>query len=181
MNKNNKFPSTIKILKTSIHKYRGEEGSFDTRPTQPITHDSEIEKLVEDLPNKDVVELRNLWSRYFDEEIPKWNKGYLTKRLAYRIQEVHYATTIRPKVRTVLEDIYKGRTDLVAKSKLRKEGKFKIKIGTVLERTYKGEIYRVIKTDKGYLFDDKIYQYLSAIAKQITKKETKGYEFFGLI
>jgi hypothetical protein len=177
-----KLKNTIQILKARIHRYDGKEDKHDTRPTQSIEADSEIENLIKDLPNKSVDELRKLWKSYCNEEAPNWNKSYFIPRLSYRIQEVHYATELRPKVKTALEEICKGINKIPTKSKLRKEGKFKIKIGTVLERNYHGITYRVVKTNKGYLFEDKLYQYLSAIASRITKKsQTKGYEFFGLI
>jgi Protein of unknown function (DUF2924) len=176
-----KLPKTTKIFSEAIHKYDGKEDKFDTRPTQAIAPDPEIEKLLKELPDKDISELREMWKKYCNEEAPNWNKSYFVPRLAYRIQEVHYATTLRPKAQKALKDIYKGKTTLSTQSKLRSEGKFKLKIGTVLERKYLGETYRVIKTSEGYFFNDHIYQYLSSVAKQITKKETKGYALFGLM
>lgn len=181
MTKKNKLPKTIKILKNTVHQFDGKEDKHDTRPTESIKVDLEVENLVKSLPNKDISDLREMWEKYFNEKAPKWNKSYLILRLSYRIQEVHYATTLRLKVRKTLENIYKGNTRLVTKSKLRKEGKYNIKVGAVLERHYQGNIYKVMKTDKGYLFEEKTYKYLSAIATKITKKQTKGYEFFGLI
>ena len=164
MSEKKKLSNTIQILKTSVHKYDGKEDKHDTKPTESIKADPEIEKLIKNLPDQKISELREMWEEYFNEKAPKWNKSYLVLRLSYKIQEVHYATTLRPKVKKALEDIYKGTTNLSIKSKLRKEGKFKIKIGTVLERNYHGITYQVIKTKKGYLFEDKLYQYLSAIA-----------------
>lgn len=79
------------------------------------------------------------------------------------------------------EDVAGGTTQIPTKSHLRKEGKFRIKIGAVLERTYRGKVYKVIKTPEGYFFDDRIYKYLSPIAKKITGEKGRGYEFFGLI
>lgn len=173
--------NTIEILKTSIHQYGGNENKFDTRPTQSIKPDQEIENLIKNLPNKSIDELRKLWKSYCGEEAPNWNKSYFIPRLSYRIQEVHYATDIRPKLQKILEDVAGGKTQIPTKSHLRKEGKFKIKIGTVLERTYQEQVYKVIKTPEGYFFDDRIYQYLSPIAKKITGEKRRGYEFFGLI
>ena len=176
-----KLKNTIQILKTQVHQYDGKEDKHDTRPTESIKADPEIEKLIKDLPNKSVDELRELWKSYCGEEAPNWNKSYFIPRLSYRIQEVHYATEIRPKLQKILEDIADGSKKILTKSKLRKEGKFEIKLGTVLERTYKGQVYKVMKTHKGYVFENRVYQYLSPIAKKITGEERKGYEFFGLI
>ncbi len=97
--------NTIEILKTSIHQYGGNENKFDTRPTQSIKPDQEIENLIKNLPNKSIDELRKLWKSYCGEEAPNWNKSYFIPRLSYRIQEVHYATDIRPKLQKILEDV----------------------------------------------------------------------------
>ena len=176
-----KLPKTISILSRAVYKYSGREDEFDTRPTQRTEPNPEIEKLLKELQNKDILELREMWKKYCSAEAPNWNKSYFIPRLSYRIQEVHYATTLRPKVKKAIEDIHQGKTTLSTKSKLRIEGKFKLKIGTVLERKYLGNTYHVFKTSDGYFFNGRIYQYLSSIAKQITGEETKGYAFFGLM
>lgn len=181
MQKTNKLKNTIQILRENIYQYDGKEDKHDTRPTQSIQADPEIENLIKNLSNKSIGELRKLWKSYCNEEAPNWNKSYFIPRLSYRIQSVHYATDIRPKLQKILEDIASGSQRISTKSKIRKEGKFRIKLGTVLERTYQGQVYKVMKTRNGYVFEDRIYQYLSPIAKKITGEKRRGYEFFGLI
>jgi hypothetical protein len=43
------------------------------------------------LPEKSTAELKQLWRDLYDREPPPYNKPFLIKRLAYRIQELAYA------------------------------------------------------------------------------------------
>ena len=43
------------------------------------------------LPGKSTVELKALWVELYDREPPSFNRDYLVKRLAYRIQELAYS------------------------------------------------------------------------------------------
>ena len=131
--------NTIEILKTSIHQYGGNENKFDTRPTQSIKPDQEIENLIKDLPNKSIDELRKLWKSYCDEEAPNWNKSYFIPRLSYRIQEVHYATDIRPKLQKILENVAGGKTQIPTKSHLKKKESSKLKLARFLRELIRGK------------------------------------------
>ena len=42
------------------------------------------------LPEKTTAELKQLWRDLYDREPPPYNKPFLVKRLAYRIQELAY-------------------------------------------------------------------------------------------
>ena len=42
------------------------------------------------LPSKTTPELKQLWRDLYDREPPPYNKPFLVKRLAYRIQELAY-------------------------------------------------------------------------------------------
>ena len=42
------------------------------------------------LPEKTTPELKQLWRDLYDREPPPYNKPFLVKRLAYRIQELAY-------------------------------------------------------------------------------------------
>ena len=42
------------------------------------------------LPEKTTAELKQLWRDLYDREPPPYNKPFLIKRLAYRIQELAY-------------------------------------------------------------------------------------------
>ena len=42
------------------------------------------------LPAKTTAELKQLWRELYDREPPSFNRDFLIKRLAYRIQELAY-------------------------------------------------------------------------------------------
>ena len=42
------------------------------------------------LPEKSTAELKQMWRELYDREPPPYNKPFLIKRLAYRIQELAY-------------------------------------------------------------------------------------------
>ncbi len=53
-------------------------------------------------------------------------------------------------------------------------------VGTILERTYKGEALRVEVLEDGFAFKGATFPSLSALAKTFTKCSTNGYLWFGL-
>ena len=59
--------------------------------------------------------------------------------------------------------------------------KYRLAIGTVLTRHYKGQTYQVtVKGEKSYEWGCKIYSNLTAIANEIIRGRTSGPKFFGL-
>jgi hypothetical protein len=52
--------------------------------------------------------------------------------------------------------------------------------GTVLERTYRGQRWRVTVLDNGFVFDGVHYASLTTIATAITGSRWNGFTFFGL-
>ncbi len=58
--------------------------------------------------------------------------------------------------------------------------KLKLKPGTILTKTYNGEDYEVVVLDRGFLWNNKIFKSISAVAKAITGTHWNGKIFFGL-
>lgn len=52
--------------------------------------------------------------------------------------------------------------------------------GTKLIKEFKGKKYEVLAVEDGYLFQNKIYKSLSAIANEITGSHWNGKKFFGI-
>ena len=50
-------------------------------------HDSALAQVAA-LPEKSTAELKRLWRELYDREPPPYNRPFLVKRLAYRIQEL---------------------------------------------------------------------------------------------
>ena len=40
--------------------------------------------------NMDIVTLKDTWKRMFNTDAPKFNRAYLERKIAYRIQEIAY-------------------------------------------------------------------------------------------
>lgn len=52
--------------------------------------------------------------------------------------------------------------------------------GTKLIRDFKGKKYEVQTMENGYMFNNKVYKSLSAIANEITGSHWNGNKFFGV-
>lgn len=55
-----------------------------------------------------------------------------------------------------------------------------LKVGTRIERIYKGKAHSLLVTPQGFEYQGKIYKSLSKIANEITGKRWNGWVFFGL-
>ncbi len=58
--------------------------------------------------------------------------------------------------------------------------KQKLQPGTILTKTYNGEDYEVVILDRGFLWNNRIFKSISAVAKEITGSHWNGNLFFGL-
>ena len=58
--------------------------------------------------------------------------------------------------------------------------KQKLQPGTILSKTYNGEDYEVVVLDRGFLWNNRIFKSISAVAKEITGSHWNGNIFFGL-
>jgi len=61
-----------------------------------------------------------------------------------------------------------------------KQNGFHLQVGTTLTREYKGETYEVIILDRGFLWHNKVFKSISAVAQAITGTHWNGKLFFGL-
>ncbi len=58
--------------------------------------------------------------------------------------------------------------------------KLSLNPGTILKKNYNGEEYEVVVLDRGFLWNNKIFKSISAVAKAITGSHWNGKLFFGL-
>jgi hypothetical protein len=121
-------------------------------------------------------DLRKMWNDLYKSEPPRANKQYLTKRLAYRIQEVAYGgNSAEIETRLAIKaDEYFG------KGKRPKRTEKKAITGSVLVRLYQGVEHQIAVLDDGYQYQGCKYRTLSAIAREITGMNWSGNAFFGL-
>ena len=117
-------------------------------------------------------ELRAAWQAEFRRAPPKplW-RDLLLRTLAWRIQEKafggHDKTTLK------LLEAYKQK-------RAGDERCQRLKPGTVLVRDFEGVRHTVTILPEGFVWQDKTYSSLSAIAKMITGTNWNGPRFFGL-
>jgi hypothetical protein len=131
------------------------------------------------LPQMPMPELAVMWEELFQTKPPKYNKPYLVKRLAYRLQEIAYG---------IDGGIIEKRLEQYAKESLsenlRKERGKGIHMpvtGTKLVRIHNGLEHRVTVLDKGFEYNGAHYRSLTQIAREITGTNWSGPMFFGLI
>jgi hypothetical protein len=114
-------------------------------------------------------ELRQEWVSAYGTRPPPMSPKLLRHGIAYRFQETSLGALSK-------------RTSQVLKAA---DGMAKLpsaspKPGTQLVRSWNGRTIAVTVTEKGFLFDDRKYRSLSAIAQEVTGAHWSGPRFFGL-
>ena len=130
------------------------------------------------LPGADIRDLKEQWRSLFGTEPPPYNRRFLERRLAYRIQELAYGG-LKPETIARLDAL--GEQIDGSNITLRRIRQDQRPIaGTRLLREYQGVEHVVTVTRDGYEYQGRPYQSLSAIARAITGTRWNGWLFFGL-
>ncbi|MGL4722350.1 MAG: DUF2924 domain-containing protein [Desulfovibrionaceae bacterium] len=117
-------------------------------------------------------ELQELWNSYFCEGSP------LIKTLWYKIMCEKENLSIEQKYITRLNKYAKNPEICVANAY---QYKYNLKAGSCIEKTFRGRKYVVkVCENNTFLYNDKEYRTLSAIAKDICGHKVSGNDFFGL-
>jgi hypothetical protein len=144
-------------------------------PSEPA--DPTVEAELDRLPTTPIADLRKRYRELFRAEPPKaFGPDLLRRSIAHRIQEQAYGGLPASK-RRLLDKLVKA---AIAKPNGRLELPRRIKPGSELVRTWKGQTHRVTVMADGYTFNGQRYASLSEIAKQITGTKWNGPRFFGL-
>ena len=122
--------------------------------------------------------LKARWRELFEAEPPPYNRRFLESRLAYRIQELAYGG-LKPETIERLEALGEQLDggNVVTR---RIRGDDRPLAGTRLIREWKGVEHCVTVRDKGFEYQGRPFQSLSAIARVITGTRWNGWIFFGL-
>jgi len=150
---------------------------------------------VQQLHAMTVTELKRKYAEVFGEATRSNNKTHLRRKIAWRLQELdegglserarlradELANDADLRVRAPkVKEASSGSTMQAALS-FQKSGKqVDLLPGTTLKRIYKGQTLLVTVIQDGFLFKDKVYRSLSAIAKEVTGSLWNGRLFFGL-
>lgn len=145
-----------------------------------------------------VAQLREKWKElYSGEETRSFNRVYLWRRLAWRVQELAYGglskranariveinrdddlrflppRTWNPESFAALAPALRHNTRPVRDARLPAPD-------SVITREYHGQHLRVTVLDKGFEWEGRPYRSLSAIAREVTGQQWNGLLFFGL-
>ncbi len=144
---------------------------------------SSILKQITELSELSFDNLKEKWKVLYSTDPPEYNRNFLIKRLAYRIQEIHFgglSELARHKMKIILQENGFNESGMPDKSVNKKHKKEIPVIGTRLIREYKGIRYEVTIINDGFEFEGRKYHSLSAIARAITGTRWNGPAFFGL-
>jgi hypothetical protein len=141
-------------------------------------------KQLTELPDLSTAQLKEKWRVLFGNEPPQYNRPFLIKRLAYRVQELAYgglSEQTRQKLNDVLEAT--GHDDIATPRKpapTPPKRKVNPIAGTRFIRDWNGQRIEVLAVDNGFEYDGRMYRSLSAIAREVTGANWNGPAFFGL-
>ena len=133
-------------------------------------------------------ELQKEYEALFDgKKAPSNNKTYLWQKIAYRIQELEYGCLPGEALNKIKEltkeyDPINNKTlrpDIARRQGLSRDQRLPIP-GTVITKEYNGIAVEVKVLEKGFEYKSKIYESLTAIAKEITGCHWNGYLFFNM-
>ena len=126
------------------------------------------------------------------QNVPSDNKVHLIRKIAYHMQELEcggLSEETNTRIAELIEkydpinnkalrpQVVSGGKNVVAIPFLRDK---RLPIpGTLIQKKYKGQDYRIKVLEKGFEYKDKHYKSLSAVAYEITGAHWNGFSFFG--
>jgi len=157
----------------------------------------EVEREIAALDSLDIAALQNRWRELYKVPPPfKVRSGFLRRAIAYRLQELVYGG-LKPATRRELRRIAEEARLKRARSRGEKRGdtdgldpsevphlrppRKTLTPGTRLLREWNGRMESVEVTGEGFVWREKTYRTLSAVAVAITGTKWSGPKFFGLL
>ncbi len=128
------------------------------------------------LPAMHTDKLKAMWRELTGTEPPPYNRTFLVKRLAYRLQELAFGG-LSPQADRQLDDLA---DELDGKKKPKPKDMTAPIAGTKLIREWQGVLHEVTALAEGFEWQGRRYQSLSAVARAITGTRWNGPLFFGL-
>jgi len=141
-------------------------------------------KQIADLERMSTADLQQRWWQLVGSEPPRYNREFLVKRLAHRIQELAHGglpQSARDRMRELLDEA--GYDEIGALNGKRGPTQARSDLpvrGTRLVREWNGGRYEVTVVPGGFEYAGRRYRSLTAIAKAITGTHWNGPAFFGL-
>jgi hypothetical protein len=142
-----------------------------------------LEAQIHALAAKSTAELAADYTALFGRAPRRRHPVYLRKRVGYRLQA--NALGGLPRVARAALDALMDEITLPAARAAKPIDDAptggRPRLGTVLEREWRGATYRVVATADGYQWDGRAFGSLSAVAQAITGAKWNGKLFFGLV
>ena len=149
-----------------------------------IQKTNSIPKQLAELETLPTEELRSRWKILNGQDPPRFNRQFLIKRLAYRIQEIAYGGLdehTKTRMSQLLDDEGYDKFGKKVRASVKRAKENAIVPGTMLVREWQGERHEVIAMDDGsFEYRRMPYRSLSAVARAITGTRWNGPAFFGL-
>jgi hypothetical protein len=138
-----------------------------------MTKEAQVRAEVEKLRALGKDELRARWTKMFGKAPPPaLTKDLLGRMIAWRIQEQFYGGHDRATLKLL---------DRLARGEAAKPStELRLRPGTVLMREHRGVRHTVTVIPDGFVWQDKSFSSLSAVARAITGTSWNGRRFFGL-
>ena len=148
---------------------------------------SSMQRKSDALGDMTAAELREMYREVFGEETRLRHKGFLRKRILWRLRanaEGGLSERARRRATELVDESDLRLLAPVARSiQARRAPSRDCRLpmpGTVLTREYRGRTVTVTVLDDGFEYDSQTYRSLTAVAKAITGAHWGGFHFFGL-
>jgi Protein of unknown function (DUF2924) len=143
----------------------------NSNPT--MNKEAQVRAEVETLRSLGKDELRARWAKMFGKAPPSaLTKDLLGRMIAWRLQEQLYGGHDKASLK-LLDRLKRGETT-------KPSAEPRIRPGTVLMREHRGVRHTVTVASDGFIWQDKSFSSLSAVARAITGTSWNGRRFFGL-
>lgn len=153
-----------------------------------------IAKEIAGLQRMTVGELLERYGEVFGEESRSRHRGFLIRRIAWRIQAdaegglseralaraAEIANPADARVTPPREQKQADRNRPPAHTLSRPLDSRLPRVGTAITRTYKGRTFHVVVRADGFEYGGEHFKTLTAVAKKITGQHMNGFRFFGL-
>ena len=131
--------------------------------------------------------MRDLWDRWralMGTDPPRYNRSFLIRRLAYRLQELAYGGLSQAARARMDELLTQAGCDELGSPQVKKQivrGRREMPIiGTRLIREWDGQCHEVTAVPGGFAYRGRRYRSLTAVAELITGTHWNGPAFFGV-
>lgn len=146
-----------------------------------------MERQIEELGDMSAAELREKYREVFCEETSSRHKGFLRKRIIWRLQanaEGGLSERARRRAAELADEadlrlLAPVTRELVVRRAPPRDRRLPVP-GTVLTREYRGRTVAVAVLDDGFEYGGAVYWSLTAVARAVTGTHWNGYHFFGL-